>query len=237
VVRIKNTKVYGLYESIYRGGFPIRYGEPIDMEDNYEEQYQSQIDTERAIILGNLSNDLGNNNFLKGIIVQFDLCYPQYYNSQFLETISSQSKINFLTKKDNIKRYCNKYVDDEIIEIENKWIKEYNNFKKSYEVLIENSKSINNPLFREITFNPNYPKNSILAWNGEWYTEYELFMKVISNLPMGFELWGAVSTNYFQLKVLYNQRKNDILEEDWGYFCKWIKDLPMFKELVLSYKG
>jgi len=64
--------------------------------------------------------------------------------------------------------------------------------------------------------------------------KYELFMKIISNLPSGFEMWAGMTTNYLQLKTIYNQRKNHKLKEDWGEFCSWIETLPKFKELVLN---
>lgn len=63
---------------------------------------------------------------------------------------------------------------------------------------------------------------------------YENFMNVISNCPMGLELFMRVSTNYKQLQTIYFQRKNHKLQEDWGVFCKMIEDLPYFKELILG---
>lgn len=63
---------------------------------------------------------------------------------------------------------------------------------------------------------------------------YENFMNMISNCPMGLELFMRVSTNYKQLQTIYFQRKNHKLQEDWGAFCKMIEDLPYFKELILG---
>jgi len=53
----------------------------------------------------------------------------------------------------------------------------------------------------------------------------ENFQKLISNLPSGIEYSAGISTNYLQLKTIYQQRKNHKLEE-WNYFCKWIESLP-----------
>lgn len=61
----------------------------------------------------------------------------------------------------------------------------------------------------------------------------ELFMEIISNIPSGFCKWMDISTNYLQLKTIYNQRKNHKLPE-WKKFCNFIEDLPMFKEIVLG---
>ena len=60
---------------------------------------------------------------------------------------------------------------------------------------------------------------------------YVNFMKLISSLPMGFELTMRVSTNYMQLKTIYNQRKNHKLKEDWGAIIDMIKKLPL-SELI-----
>jgi hypothetical protein len=62
--------------------------------------------------------------------------------------------------------------------------------------------------------------------------EYEAFMKIISNCPMGLELFMRVSTNYKQLQTMYHQRKNHRLKEDWGAFCEFVEKLPLFKLLI-----
>ena len=55
---------------------------------------------------------------------------------------------------------------------------------------------------------------------------YEDFMKLISNCPMGAELFVRVSTNYEQLATIYEQRKNHKLKEDWGAVMNMINCLP-----------
>jgi len=61
----------------------------------------------------------------------------------------------------------------------------------------------------------------------------ENYMYVISNCPMGLELTMRVSTNYLQLKTIYQQRKNHKLE-DWTIFCEWVESLPKFKEFCIT---
>lgn len=77
-------------------------------------------------------------------------------------------------------------------------------------------------------------KSLIRAYNKE--PSYENFMFVLSNCPQGIELFMRCSTNYLQLKTIWNQRKNHRLKEDWGTFCKFIEDLPYAKELILCEK-
>ena len=64
--------------------------------------------------------------------------------------------------------------------------------------------------------------------------KYERWMKVLSNTPLGLELFMRVSTNYKQLQTIYYQRKNHRLKEDWGAFIKFIEELPYFKQLILG---
>jgi hypothetical protein len=59
-------------------------------------------------------------------------------------------------------------------------------------------------------------------------------MQIISECPMGTELFVRISTNYKQLQTIYYQRKNHKLKEDWGEFCKFVENLPYAKELILG---
>lgn len=62
---------------------------------------------------------------------------------------------------------------------------------------------------------------------------YENFITMVSNCPMGLELFMRVSTNYLQLKTIYKQRKNHKLKEDWGVICDMIESLP-YPELIIG---
>lgn len=61
----------------------------------------------------------------------------------------------------------------------------------------------------------------------------EQWRVLIASLPCGFVLGATMTTNYRQLKTIYNQRKNHKLAE-WHAFCEWIENLPRFKELCLN---
>lgn len=60
----------------------------------------------------------------------------------------------------------------------------------------------------------------------------EVWYEIISNIPSGFILGASLTTNYRQLKTIYNQRKNHRLNE-WREFCEWIKTLP-HSELIIN---
>ena len=62
----------------------------------------------------------------------------------------------------------------------------------------------------------------------------ESYLKLLYNIPSGFELTARMTTNYRCLKTIYSQRKEHRLPE-WREFCNWIETLPMFKELCLLY--
>lgn len=61
----------------------------------------------------------------------------------------------------------------------------------------------------------------------------EDYLKLLYNIPSGFQLTARLTTNYRALKTVYSQRKNHRLNE-WREFCDWIETLPHFKELCLG---
>jgi hypothetical protein len=72
-------------------------------------------------------------------------------------------------------------------------------------------------------------KNLIQIYNYD--KSHENFMRVLSNCPLGVELFMRCSTNYEQLATIYKQRKNHRLTE-WHDFCNWIKSLPFSDTLI-----
>jgi hypothetical protein len=215
-MEIKNTRIYGLKESIIRSGCPMQIGEPMDFKYEYPHQFiPDEKDMIRARRLSRTQLTSGHDNFLKGIIVQFDLKYPQYFTPQlqryhWIDIVSSQSKMHKLTSNKNIGKNCNKYVFPVTISTINNLIYIYN----TSEFPIQ----LSTPGIIHIE------------------SKKEMFNYIISNLPMGYEMWMGISTNYLQLKTIYNQRKNHKLKDDWGYFCNWIESLPM-SELIIGEKN
>ena len=58
----------------------------------------------------------------------------------------------------------------------------------------------------------------------------EKYLEVVYNVPVGFRLTARMTTNYRQLKTIYQQRKAHRLPE-WKEFCAWCESLPHFMEL------
>lgn len=190
MVIIKNTSVFNMPKAVVsvRNSHLVK---PIDTTvHNFEESL------ELAEKLAKNGGGTGHTNFRTGILVSFDLKYPQYFARQiqryhFLQIVSSTSTMHSILKMD-MDECCNKYVKKEVKDMLNKLISEYNSEKGS--------------------------------WDSE--KRYEKYMEIISNCPMGLELWCHCTTNYEQLATIYKQRKNHKLKEDWGEFCNWIKSLP-----------
>lgn len=64
---------------------------------------------------------------------------------------------------------------------------------------------------------------------------YENFIRLLSNCPLGIELFMRCSTNYEQLATIYKQRKDHKLKE-WHIFCDWIANLPFAHQLIIGDK-
>ena len=61
----------------------------------------------------------------------------------------------------------------------------------------------------------------------------EAFERLVYSCPMGYYLTARFTTNYLQLKTIYQQRKGHKLQE-WREFCQWVEGLPQFKRLALG---
>lgn len=148
----------------------------------------------------------GHDCALKGIIVQFDLtfsnkAYVEAERYHFLEFVSSQSTMHKLNKF-KIAEQCNAYVDNRIIAVLQELVDNYN-------ALLELSK------------------------NGEVSSDdlKTARLRMLYNVPSGFELTAGMTTNYQQLKTIYKQRRHHALP-DWQMFCDWCETLPRFMELT-----
>ena len=85
-----------------------------------------------------------------------------------------------------------------------------------------------------------YETKSIMKEQIKQYNEdpsYDNFMFVLSNCPLGIELFMRVSTNYESLSTIYRQRKTHRLKDDWGAIISMIESLPYAKELIICEKG
>ena len=183
---ISNVKVYGIEDSIKASKYPMS----VDIDKCTDEI------TPRVKALGKCDTGTGHDQFLTGIIVQFDLTFSikawvEAERYHFLDFVSSQSTMHRITKFD-VASQCNKYVTAKAIENLNELIEIYNQNPTS-----------------------------------------ENYLAVLYNVPVGFELTARMTTNYRQLKTIYQQRKTHRLPE-WREFCAWCETLPYFREVCLD---
>lgn len=223
MVEISNIKVYDLEESLIASGNAMRCT-PVEYT---EEEFQKGLERMKRLVHTSLSTNVHcHDNALTGIRVSFDIKYPQYWSMEFqryhfADIVTSSSKMHRLLKMD-LDKSCNKYVSQDTIQYLQKYIDLYN--------YISNLKP--EEWFGGYTF---------ALRNGEFVqctkredALYTCWMLILSNCPLGLELFMRVSTNYKQLQTIYYQRKNHKLKEDWQPFCKMIEELPYAKELILG---
>ena len=183
IKQIDNVNVYGLFESIKASKYPMA----VNTDDCH-----STI-TEQTKKLAGCATGTGHDQFLTGIIVQFDLTFSikawvEAERYHFFDFVSSQSTMHRIAKFD-IASQCNEYVSEETI--------------RQVERLVSYYKVDPSP---------------------------ERYLRLLYNVPVGFCLTARMTTNYRQLKTIYQQRKVHRLPE-WREFCRWVETLP-YSELI-----
>ena len=197
---IENTKVWGLENSVRASGNPMR----TEIEQEFDENA-----FKRLLKLANTGVGEGHDQALTGCIVQCDLYAPLYMWKQiqryhFLDFISSQSTMHRLLKFD-VSQCCVEETDPIILERYRELVEEYQRNKQELEDFKNKSGTTKTTLelIKEMLDN-------------KWRT-------LVASLPCGFVLGATMTTNYRQLKTIYQQRKNHKLKE-WHEFCSWIEN-------------
>jgi hypothetical protein len=199
---ISNIKVYGLEESIKRAKYPMS----TDIN-----KLNSEL-TKGIKSLANSNKGEGHDQWLTGVVVQFDLTFTvkawtEAERYHFLDFVSSQSTMHRITKFNLDEAYC-KYVDPRMVEIMKEKVAEYNALE-------------------------NYDMTDIKLRQDIDELRKEKYLGILYSNPCGFKLTAGMTTNYRQLKTIYAQRRLHRLPE-WRELCAEIEKLPMFKELCLG---
>lgn len=118
---IKNMRVYGLDESIIASKYPMA----VDID-----KLNSDV-TDRVKSLAGCATGTGHDQFLTGIVVQFDLTFSlkawtEAQRYHFFDFVSSQSTMHRIAKF-SIAEQCNEYVDPKIIALLERKIDRYAN--------------------------------------------------------------------------------------------------------------
>ncbi len=192
---LTNIEVYGLENSVKASKYPMS----TDITSLSDEI------TPNVVKLGQALAGSGHDNYLNGIVVQFDLTFSvkawtEAERYHFLDFVSSQSTMHRITRFDLNKAYI-EYVDPRIVAIMRQKIDDYN-------TLLESEDDDPDLLSRK-------------------------YLEILYSNPCGFKLTARMTTNYRQLKTIYYQRRYHRLPE-WHEFCEEIKTLPHFTELCLK---
>ena len=119
-VVVSNVNVYGMENSIVGSKYPMA----VDISVLTPEL------TDRCVSLAQCEKGTGHDNWLNGVIVQFDLTFTvkawtEAERYHFLEFISSQSTMHRITKFDLDNSYI-EYVDPRMIDIMKELVANYN---------------------------------------------------------------------------------------------------------------
>jgi hypothetical protein len=194
---VSNVQVYG-FEDAVKGA---KYSYAIDTNAVTDEV------TKTTVSLANSKAGSGHDQFMTGIIVQFDLTFSnkawvEAERYKFLNFISSQSTMHRITKFNLDEAYM-EYVDPRIIEIMKEKTKAYNDLQTEMTKAKNEGKDV---------------KEMMDKLN-------QLYLELLYSNPAGFKLTAKMTTNYRALKTIYHQRKDHRLPE-WRAFCEWVKTLP-----------
>lgn len=226
MIQITNVKVYGLDESVIASGYPMRTDLPnmmwiCDQPLSMCSKEEKEKHTKRARYLASADIGEGHDNFLNGIIVQFDLTAPikvwtEAQRYHFLDFVSSQSTMHRLAK-------MNLAADatyDEHVDVYTKThmahLKDVYNGYANEASRIKQEKGSDSEEYED----------AMKAVRDAWFT-------LIMCCPVGLLLTARMTTNYRQLKTIYHQRKNHRLPH-WHQICEWIERLPLSEMLGVS---
>lgn len=191
---VKNGIVLGLSDSIRAAKFPMSVRTDL-LNDELTEGIEN---------LAKCQSGTGHDQWLTGVVVQFDLTFTnkawvEAERYHFLDFVSSQSTMHRITKFDLDQCYC-EYVDPDIIAIMKSKVKAYNELCDRLD-----SQDTIDPEDREL--------------------QARRYLEILYSNPCGFQLTARMTTNYRQLKTIYLQRRHHKLP-DWQDFCDWIAQLP-----------
>ena len=202
---VSDCHVYDLDESVRASKYPMA------VDHN---KTNSEI-TDRTKSLGRTGMGEGHDNFLSGIVVNFDFTitnkmWVEAERYHFFQIVSSQSTMHRISKIGENRNNFDSHVDTRTLSILNEKIAEYNRLC-----------GLSTP--DDLTIRQE--RDELLK---------EAYLDILMNVPAGLKLTARISTNYRQLKTIYYQRKNHRLPE-WRKFCNWMEtELPHFKELCLN---
>lgn len=177
----------------------------LDLPEYTNEEFEKSLVRAKKLVQASKGGVVKcHDNFLTGIRVSFDLKYPQYISPE----LQRYHFFDIVTSMSKMHRL----VKMDFGKCCNKYV----------------TKETRDHMKKLIT------DYNIVCDTGGPDDIYDAWMTIVSNCPLGLELWMRCSTNYKQLQTIYFQRKNHKLKEDWGEFVSWIESLPYAHELIIG---
>lgn len=156
----------------------------------------------RAGKLGSARGGEGHDNFLHGIIVQMDVNAPLYWWKE----AQRYHWFDFVSSQSTMHCLLKFDVAEQCVE-------------ETDPIILERMKK----LVAEYNEIPDDEEHAVEK-KAKWRV-------LVASTPVGFCLAATMTTNYQQLKTMFNQRKFHKLKE-WHIFCDWCLELPRFSELT-----
>lgn len=209
--KVSNVEVFGLASSIYRSGYPMMDHAPSEDEfrDGVAEIEMAMLreDWEHPHLkrATHLANAKGggHDQFLTGIVVNFDLTIS---NKAWVEA-ERYTFLNFISSMSTMHRAAVLPIKDccnEYVEPED--VAKCMRLQDEY---------------------------NAIDGHAEPERKKDAYLRLLYNLPAGFELTAAMTTNYRCFKNMRAQRRHHRLP-DWWYVCDWIETLPAADKLIFK---
>lgn len=190
MAKIEKVQVYGLEESFVASGFSRLSRKPADYSEPFSEQHTKRVGRLSKTAIGS-----GHDNFLNGIVVQFDLTFStkawiELQRYHFIDFVSSQSTIQCLREMD-IVTYCNEYVDPEIRRILEEKVKQYKEAKtqENFYQMIYNIPS-GFELMARLSTNYRQLKTIYHQRRNHVLKDWQVFCDWVETLPYSFLITG-----------------------------------------------
>ena len=209
--KISNTQVFGLDESIYRSGYPMLSQAPDEEEFvvNVERIKQARLNDDftnshiKRAVSLAQAKGGGHDQFLTGITVTADFTLS---NKCWVEA-ERYKFLCFVSSMSTMQRVSLFKIGDCCNEFAD-----------------ENAVKVAEDL--QAAYND-------IDGQKESKEKERAYLKLLYNLPSGFELMAGIVTNYRCLKNIRAQRRHHRLP-DWQIICDWIEQLPLANELIVG---
>lgn len=197
---ISNVRVYGLEESLIASSYPM-LSEPLSQEEFEEKVSNPEYRFETSASLASAPLGSGHSNFLKGIVVQFDLAFTnkvwveaeRYHWFDIVSSMSTMHRIHKLDLENSYNKYVRHKAKENMMEILAEYNSEQDTDKKKglyLELLYNNPAGL--MLTSRMTTNYLQLRTIYFQRRNHKLPEWREFCEWVETLPMAKELITGV---------------------------------------------